>query len=153
MTDNALNEVMWYRSADFTLLLWRSLGILSIREILIVKYGPVRSYNSGGRGEKNIRVRKGIPDMYVAFRFCAKLTILGATNGELCGLKSRLKYLVFGINLKGFSFCLVALWSHSYSPRLGQNFDRWIRAWSSSTSRNLFWWQTCRQLKRSFHFS
>ena len=118
MTDNALDKVMWYRSADFTLLLWRSLGILSIREILIVTYGPVRSYNSGGRGKKNIRVRKGIPDMYVAFRFCAKLTILGATNGELCGLKSRLKYLVFGINLKGFSFCLVTLWSHSYSPRL-----------------------------------
>ena len=43
---------------------------------MIVTYGPVRSYNSGGRGKKNIRVRKGIPDMYVAFRFCAKLTIL-----------------------------------------------------------------------------
>ena len=144
MTDNALDKVMWYRSADFTLLLWRSLGILSIREILIVTYGPVRSYNFGGRGKKNIRVRKGIPDMYVAFRFCAKLTILGATNGELCGLKSKLKYLVFGINLKGFTLLF---------PPLGQNFDRWIRAWSSVTSRNLFWWQTCRQLKRSFHFS
>ena len=119
MTDNALDKVMWYRgSADFTLLLWRSLGILSIREILIVTCGPVRSYNSGGWGKKTIRVRKGIPDMCVAFRFCAKLTILGATNGVLCGLKSRLKYLVFGINLKGFSFCLVTLWSHSYSPHL-----------------------------------
>ena len=37
--------------------------------------------DSGSREKKLIRVGKWVPDMYVAFRFGAKLTILEATNG------------------------------------------------------------------------
>ena len=36
--------------------------------------------------KKLSRVGKGVPDMYVAFRFGAKLIILGATNG-VAGVK------------------------------------------------------------------
>ena len=39
-----------------------------------------RQYFPWGRGKKLNRVGKGVPDIYVVFRFGAKLTILGATN-------------------------------------------------------------------------
>ena len=58
---------------------------------------------------------KRVLDIYVAFRFGEKLTILGATNG-VARVKSRLKFLVFvsktkfsEINFQGFTFCLVTL--------------------------------------------
>lgn len=37
--------------------------------------------------KKLYRVGRGIPDAYLAFRFGAKLTILGATNG-VAGVKN-----------------------------------------------------------------
>ena len=42
----------------------------------------VRPYNSGGRGKKLSRIGRGVSDVYVAFHFGAKLTILGATIGN-----------------------------------------------------------------------
>ena len=37
--------------------------------------------DSGSRSKKLSRVGKWVPDMYITFRFGAKLTILEATNG------------------------------------------------------------------------
>ena len=49
--------------------------------VITSAYGPVRPYNSWGRVKKLSRVGKGIPDMYIEFRFGAKITIFRATNG------------------------------------------------------------------------
>ena len=59
-------------------------GNLSIPENLVMtsayaQTSPVRT-DSGVRVKKLNSVGKGIRDMYVAFRFGAKLTILRATN-------------------------------------------------------------------------
>ena len=46
-----------------------------------VSVGPYVSTDSGRRGKNLTGVGKGVQDMHVAFRFCSKSNILGATNG------------------------------------------------------------------------
>ena len=57
-------------------------------------YVVCHPYRLWGRDEKFSRAEKRVSDIHVAFRFSAKLTILGATNGValvkvLCSAKDK----------------------------------------------------------------
>ena len=86
-------------------------GNQSIAENLVMTSAYVvrRPNRLQGGGEPFSRAEKRVPDIHVAFRFSAKLTILGATS----------RSLVFGLGQKGwkklfwkkFSKALLFAWS------------------------------------------
>ena len=50
-------------------------------------YVVCRPYRLWGKGEQFSRAEKRVSDIHVAFRFSAKLTILGATNNGVALVK------------------------------------------------------------------